>query len=302
MRTYILCSAHGPRNEVVFTEVISFHVDIISRRNGRSAIQMAAYCSRDKLYSNYTGKLYDYTDRHDLIYHTVMLPDSAPDTFHSSEILWNNVEEKEKAKNARLARTIIIALPKEFDHPAQIKIIRQYTKEFFVKHGMCADISIHDKGDGNPHAHILLTTRSLNRDGEWMCKQRRNYLLDKNGNRIIDPVTHQYKLGKSIATNNWDAPERIEEWRKGWADTCQAWFRKYNIPKEITHLSYARQGIEREPTKHLGSKVRALEARGFSTNRGTENRNIIERNHDRDRLILKQGRDKIYNHELERDR
>lgn len=26
---------------------------------------------------------------------------------------------------------------------------------------MIADWSIHDKGDGNPHAHIMLTTRSL---------------------------------------------------------------------------------------------------------------------------------------------
>ena len=44
-------------------EVISFHMDIVSKR-----VQMAAYCSRDKLYSNYTGKTYDYTKRHDLIY------------------------------------------------------------------------------------------------------------------------------------------------------------------------------------------------------------------------------------------
>ena len=43
-------------------------MDIVSKRTGRSAVQMAAYCSRDKLYSNYTGKTYDYTKRHDLIY------------------------------------------------------------------------------------------------------------------------------------------------------------------------------------------------------------------------------------------
>lgn len=26
---------------------------------------------------------------------------------------------------------------------------------------MCADFAIHDKGDGNPHAHIMLTMRPL---------------------------------------------------------------------------------------------------------------------------------------------
>ncbi|MBD5523848.1 MAG: MobA/MobL family protein [Lachnospiraceae bacterium] len=283
-------------------DVVSLHIDIISRRTGRSAVQMAAYCSRDKLFSDYTGKSYDYTDRHDLVYHEVMLPDSAPDMFYNSEILWNSVEKKEKAKNARLARTVIIALPKELNHDSHIKMIRQYAQKFFVQRGMCADISIHDKGDGNPHAHMLLTTRSINRDGEWMCKQRRNYLLDKKGNRLRDPITQQYKLGKSIKTNDWDSLERIEEWRKGWAEICQSWFKQCGISKEITHVSYARQGIDREPTIHLGAKVKALEKRGLMTDRGKKNRDIVARNYKHDRLVLRQRIEKSHDHELERDR
>lgn len=280
-------------------DVISFHIGIISRKNGRSAVQMAAYCARDKLYCDYTGKHYDYTDRHDLVRHEIMLPDSAPNTFRNSEILWNSVERIEKAKNARLARTVLVALPKELDHNSQIKMVRQYTQKFFVQHGMCADVSIHDKSDGNPHAHILLTTRSLNHSGEWMCKQRRNYLLDEKGNRIRDPITRQYKLGKSIKMNDWDAPERIEEWRKGWAEICQSWFKHYGISKKITHMSYARQGIDREPTIHLGSKVRALEERGFLTDRVKKNRDIIARNRERDRQILRQRIERERTHELE---
>lgn len=255
-------------------EVISLHIDIISRRTGRSAIQMAAYCSRDKLYSDYTGKSYDYTDRQDLVYHEIILPDYAPDTFRNSEVLWNSVEKIEKSKNARLARTVIIALPKELSHSSHIQMVRQYAQEFFVQQGMCADISIHDKGDGNPHAHILLTTRSLDRDGKWMCKQRKNYLLDKNGNRVRDSVTRQYKLGRSIKTTDWDEPERVEEWRKGWARVCQSWFERCGISKEITHISYARQGLDREPTIHLGARVKALEDRGLLTDRSKKNRDI----------------------------
>lgn len=283
-------------------EVISFHVFILSRRTGRSAVQMAAYCSRDKLYNNYTGKTYDYTKRHDLIHHEVMIPDFAPDSFHSSEILWNSVEEIEKCRNSRLARALIIALPRELDHNSQIKMVRQYAQQFFVQKGMCADISLHDKGDGNPHAHILLTTRSLNLNGEWMCKQKRNYILDDNGNRIRDPITHQYMLGKSIKTNDWDAPERIEEWRKGWAEICQSWFRKSGISKEITHKSYARQGIDREPTIHLGAKVKALEEHGLSTDRGRINREIVKRNRDNERLRLRQRIARSRDCELERNR
>lgn len=280
-------------------EVISFHVDIISRRNGRSAIQMAAYCARDKLHSDYTGKLYDYTNRHDLIHHEIILPDSAPDTFHNSEVLWNSVEKIEKSRNARLARTIIIALPKELEHGSQIKMVREYVQKFFVQHGMCADISIHDKGDGNPHVHILLTTRSLDHGGRWMAKQRRNYLLDKNGSKIRDPATRQYRLGKSIKINDWDAPGHVEEWRKGWAEMCQLYFRQHGIPKEITHKSYARQGIGREPTIHLGARVKALEDRGLVTDRGKKNRDIIIRNRNRDRLLFRQDIERNREHGLE---
>lgn len=283
-------------------EVISLHIDIISRRTGRSAIQMAAYCSRDKLYSDYTGKSYDYTDRQDLVYHEIILPDYAPDTFRNSEVLWNSVEKIEKSKNARLARTVIIALPKELSNSSHIPMVRQYAQEFFVQQGMCADISIHDKGDGNPHAHILLTTRSLDRDGKWMCKQRKNYLLDKNGNRVRDSVTRQYKLGRNIKTNDWDEPERVEEWRKGWARVCQSWFERCGVSKEITHISYARQGLDREPTIHLGARVKALEDRGLLTDRSKKNRDIKMRNHERDRLIFREHMEKDRERGLECDR
>ena len=33
--------------------------------------------------------------------------------------------------------------------------------------GMCVDWSIHDKGDGNPHVHLLVTMRPFNLDHSW---------------------------------------------------------------------------------------------------------------------------------------
>ena len=43
---------------------------------------------------------------------------------------------------------------------------------------MCADWSIHDKGDGNPHVHLLLTMRPFNpedvykRQGNSRCSNK----------------------------------------------------------------------------------------------------------------------------------
>lgn len=38
--------------------------------------------------------------------------------------------------------------------------------------GMCADWALHNKGDGNPHAHIMLTMRGIKPDGTWAQKKK----------------------------------------------------------------------------------------------------------------------------------
>ncbi len=40
---------------------------------------------------------------------------------------------------------------------------------------MCADWSIHDKGDGNPHVHLLLTMRPFNPDHSWGKKEVKDW-------------------------------------------------------------------------------------------------------------------------------
>ena len=76
------------------------------------------------------------------------------------------MEKIEKSKDSQLAREIEIALPVELDREQQIQLVREYVKVNFVSVGMCADFSIHDKQDGNPHAHIMLTMRPLEQSGE----------------------------------------------------------------------------------------------------------------------------------------
>lgn len=266
-------------------DTISFNISIISRGKGRSAVQIAAYNSRTKLHSKYTGKTYDSSHKKDLVFHKIYLPDNAPLDFLIQEILWNEVEKVEKNRNARLARVLIISLPKEIERNEQLQMIEQYVSEYFVSKGMCADVAVHDKKDNNPHAHILLTTRSLDQDGKWMSKQHRNYIRDDNGEKIIDEKTNKPKLGKSIKTNDWDNKENAEIWRKGWSDICNEYFEKLHIPRKVTHMSYARQGINLEPTKHLGAVAKALEDKGIYTDRGNENRAIAERNRRRKQRI-----------------
>ena len=89
----------------------------------------------------------------------ILLPSQAPAEYYNRSVLWNAVEKVEKAKNAQLARDIEISLPRELPFSRQKQLLIGFVSQTFVKEGMCADICIHDKLDGNPHAHIMLTMR-----------------------------------------------------------------------------------------------------------------------------------------------
>ena len=97
------------------------------------------------------------------------------------EKLWNAVEEVETAKDSRLAREFVVALPIELNREQQIELLQNFIHEQFVAEGMCADAAIHDTDGHNPHAHILLTVRPLDEQGKWQYKTEKEYLCMKNG-------------------------------------------------------------------------------------------------------------------------
>ena len=70
----------------------------------------------------------------------------------------------EKNSNAQLGRSMEISLPREWSREEQILYTDEYIQRNFVDKGMCADWAIHDKGDGNPHVHLLLTLRPFEED------------------------------------------------------------------------------------------------------------------------------------------
>ena len=136
-------------------------IKIISRGKGKSAVAAAAYRSGENLTNEYDGITHDYTRKGGVVYTEILLPDHAPAEYADRAVLWNAVEKIEKAKNAQLAREIEIALPHELTREQGISLVREYVKEQFVNAGMCADIAIHDKEDGNSHAHVMLTIRPI---------------------------------------------------------------------------------------------------------------------------------------------
>ncbi|MCL2672302.1 MAG: MobA/MobL family protein [Clostridiales bacterium] len=216
--------------------IYHLHVKTISRSSGRSviaaaayrtgekhtALEAAAYRSGDELSAYRKGIKHDYRRKKGILHKEIILPELAPYEYKDRSVLWNTVELSEKRKDARTAREVEMALPVEFDLQEQIELLREYIKRNFVDKGMCADFAIHNKGDGNPHSHILLTTREVTSEGF--------------GNKNRD----------------WDKVERLVEWREDWARVCNDKFREKGLAERIDHRTLEAQGIDREPTIHEG--------------------------------------------------
>ena len=160
-----------------------YHLEakVVSRGAGRSAVAASAYLSCSRLYNDYDGIQHDYTKKQGLVWQEVFLPEYAPQEWQDREKLWNAVEEVETAKDSRLAREFVVALPIELNRGEQIDLLQEFIREQFVSDGMCADAAIHDTDGHNPHAHILLTVRPLDEQGKWQYKTEKEYLCMKNG-------------------------------------------------------------------------------------------------------------------------
>lgn len=253
-------------------------VKIGSRGKGQSAVASAAYRSGTKLKDEEAGKTFNYSRKKGVVHSEISLCANAPQEYTDRETLWNAVHKIEKASNSRLFREILVAIPKELKREEQIQLVREYVKGL-TDRGMCCDWNIHDNHDGNPHAHIMCTVRSITNQGKWAAKSKKEYVLDDNGNKI--PLKNKDKSGRTqyksykVDYNNWNEKERVEEWRAEWSTCCN----KYLSPEnKIDHRSYKRQGVETIPQIHEGASARIRDRLGWGSDRCDYNRKVKQDN------------------------
>ena len=274
--------------------IYHLHVGVVSRSSGRSAVAAAAYRAGEKLHNEYDGithdyrgrnsveaaayrsgeslthdgKTHDFTNKRGVVYSEIMLPENAPSEYKDRSTLWNAIEKAEKRHDAQTARDIDVALPVEFNRREQIDIMREYIQENFIDKGMIADFAIHDKNDGNPHAHIMLTMRNISDKGFG------------NKNR------------------EWNKPEYLQGWRENWAEVCNEKLHKKGLDKRIDHRTLEAQGIDREPTIHIGVTAKAMAKKGHNPDRLREHGEIVARNKEREKANNPENTAE-YMHELE---
>ena len=259
------------------TKQASTRFSIVKRSKGQSAVEKASYISRSILVSEFDGQTYRPKYHEDLVHSEITLPPNAPKEYADRAALWNAVELSEKGQKSQLARMLKASLPNDWSYELAEEVVRDYVQRNFVDKGMCADWAIHDsendKGQRNLHIHVLLTMRPLTENGEWGAKQKMIYDLDENGEKIpvIDKKTGQQKVDKrnrkqwkchTADSTDWNSKENAKMWRKDLADTINATNEQLGIALHWEHRSFKEQGIDREPTIHIGAVANALERKG----------------------------------------
>ena len=258
-----------------------FSVKQVSRGKGQTVVNSAAYISGQKLYNDYYGQTHDYTKKSGVVFTEILTPEYVPERLTDRETLWNEVEKIEKGKRAQLAYSFDIALQNELTLDENIELAREFCQEQFVARGMIVDLAVHegkskneDEPD-NPHFHVLAPIRPITEES-WGNKQKREYVLDEDGNRIKDAKGND--VFNAVSTTGWNDPELLKEWRRAWTEKVNEKFRECHMAARIDHRSYKEQGIDLIPTIHEGYEVRAMEKKGIKTVIGELNRAIRQFN------------------------
>lgn len=268
------------------------HVSNVSRAAGSSAIASCSYITARKMHDERTGLTsygYGGNGRRERVEHVgTLLPTGAPEEWSDPERLFNAVEASEKRVDARPAKKIMVALPREFNATDRIRVVEDFITVNLVVKGYACTYAIHiDKGGRNSHAHILVANRRIDpKTGRWAAKSRSEFAVDTNGQRIpvIDPATGVQKVGArnrkiwkrvTVSNNPLDSKEFLERLRADWAQQCNLM-----LPKgvKIDHRSLEAQGIDRLPTIHEGYAAREITKRGGHSVLAAINERIHEAN------------------------
>ena len=195
---------------------------IVSRARGQSVVASAAYRAGEKLHDQRLDQTFDYTRKRGIERTEILAPVGAPQWVSSREALWNAVERVERRADSQLAREIELGLPAELTRSEQIDLLRDFAQRAFVSKGMVVDLALHHDNPENPHAHLLLTTRSLTPEG-FGSKRR-----------------------------DWNERSQLLKWREQWAEFANEHLLHAGHEIRIDHRTLEAQGIGLAPGRKLG--------------------------------------------------
>lgn len=243
---------------------------IISRNTGRTSVGASAYRSGTRLYNEFDGQTHDYTKKGGIVYSEVILPPNANKEWNDREKLWNAVERAEKAKNSQLAREYEVALPIECTSAEHIEMVREFINKCLIPEGMCVDFAIHDKKDGNPHAHIMCTMRPLDEKGDWESKFEKVYVCKNRLGEVRNLTAAEMKLPENL-----DFKKQLPYYKNGNPKSKPVYMTAYEAAEEKNKI-YKRVKGKNNPLKVRQDKTNPMIERWNSEEFLIEIRKAVE--------------------------
>lgn len=225
-----------------------FHLDCknISRETHKNFMACTAYRSADKITDKVTGECFDFSKKkRGVAYSALLFPH--PEINMTRQELWDLVQQTETRKNARYAKEIEVSLPHELNDEQRKKLILEFSSYLIKTYGVAIDVNIHrpphkqDSDSRNHHAHILMTTRSMNEYGT---------LGNKTPLEMADRDLKKFGLKSSR--------EQIKEIRKEWANIVNKHLQLAGIKEMVSEKSYKEQGIGLLPKPKFSRKEQYL--------------------------------------------
>ena len=139
--------------------------------------------------------------------------------------------------------------------------------------------------DGEEHGFTAAEYKDAQRDGwekqypYWVSKKKKEYMTpsqaEAKGLERASKYAKSTKYGRQNPISaRWNSDEQLVSWREAWANGVNAVLERKGQDERIDHRSHAERGIEEQPTIHEGVAARAMEAKGFISDRCELNRQI----------------------------
>lgn len=237
----------------------------ISRSSGRSAVAAAAYRASQRLTNERDGQTHDFAARRGVEHTEIVLPDGVDAEWaQDRSTLWNAAEFAETRKDARVAREVEVALPHELTPEQRLALTREFAQGLADRYGVAVDFAIHsphgDTDVRNHHAHILLTTRKVEREG--LGEKSEMELENKRLIALGLPTSH----------------EQLRDLRLDWEDRANRHLALAGHDLRIDHRSHQDCSLEIEPTQHMGVHATQMDRRGKSVARARQDAEQAQRN------------------------
>lgn len=247
----------------------------VARKTGGSAVRVSAYRAGERLIDERTGEIHDFSRRKGVVHSEIVMPDTGGPEWTRGQ-LWNAAEVAENRKDGRVARKVEMSLPCDATAEQREEIARAWAKELANTYGVAVDFAIHlpdkDGDQRNHHVHLMMTTRQITPEG----------LAGKAPLELSN--SDQAKRGLLTGREAiWDMRERAAE---VFNRTCKS----LRLDMYADPRSYAEQGLELTPTKHIGVHAKAMERKGIKAERidlfNAERQEQAEQIKDRPEVIL----------------